>query len=100
MSCLYVSETLKEAEDWGEFFARIGRPTYCIVKLKVEGNCFIGDAAKCFDGQPDKQENLRLAEIYWENKSNDAEERSICEMLVDGRITVVEIVKEINANIG
>lgn len=99
MSCLYVSETLKEAEDWGEFFARIGRPTYCIVKLHIEGNCFIGDATKCFDGQPDRQENLRLAEIYWENKPGTSEERQIREMLVDGKLTVVEIVKEINANI-
>ena len=39
MSCLYVSRTLKEAEQWGEFFARIGRPTYSIVKLDVKGNC-------------------------------------------------------------
>ena len=40
MSCLYVSRTLKEAEQWGEFFARIGRPTYSIVKLDVKGSCF------------------------------------------------------------
>lgn len=99
MSCLYVSRTLKEAENWGEFFARIGRPTYHIVKLEIKGNCFIGDATKCFDGQLDKLENLRLAELYWENKSNDVNERSICEMLVDGYITVMEIVKEINANV-
>lgn len=99
MSCLYVSGTQKEAEDWGDYFARIGRPTYAVAKVKVEGKCFVGDATKCFDGQTDKEENIRLAELYWENKSNDSEERSICEMLVDGCITIVEFVKVINANV-
>ena len=99
MSCLYVSKTLEEAEEWGKFFARIGRPTYHIVKLEIEGNCFIGDATKCFAGQLEKQENLRLAELYWENKSDNKEQSAVDEMLVDGRITVIEIVKEINANV-
>jgi len=99
MSCLYVSKTLEEAKRWGEFFAKIGRPTYHIVKLKIEGNCFIGDATKCFDGQLTKAENMRLAEIYWESKPDVASTQSVCEMLVDGRITVVDIMKEINANI-
>lgn len=99
MGCLYVSETFEEADNWGQFFARIGRPTYNIVKLEVQGNCFVGDATKCFDGQLLKEENLRLAEIYWKNKPNENGEPPIYEMLVDGQIRVVEIVKEINANI-
>ena len=99
MSCLYVSKTLEESEDWGQFFAEIGRPTYHIVKLEVEGNCFVGDATKCFRGQLSKEENLRLAEHYWENRSDDPEHNPICEMLVDGQITVVDIVRQINANI-
>lgn len=69
------------------------------MKLEVHGNCFIGDATKCFDGKLEKNENLRLAEIYWENKMDHGNQSSICEMLVDGKITVVEIVKEINANL-
>ena len=64
----------------------------------MEGNCFIGDATKCFRGQVSKEENLRLAERYWENIP-DAKQNQICEMLVDGQITVMEIVKQINANI-
>lgn len=99
MSCLYVSETLKEAEDWEKYFVEIGRPTYSIAKLEIKGNCFTGDAIKCFDGGLDKQENLRLAELYWENKNTDIENPPICEMLVDGIIIITEIVKEINANI-
>ena len=99
MSCLYVSKTFEEADNWGNFFAQIGRPTYSIVKLKINGNCFIGDATKCFKGTTGKEENLRLAEIYWENKIDVSNEQPIIEMLVDGNITVIEILKEINANI-
>ena len=99
MGCLYVSKFFEEAEKWGDFFSQIGRPTYHIVKLDVEGNYFVGDATKCFKGQLNKEENLRLAELYWENKSGGNCNTAICEMLVNGKITVVEIVKEINANV-
>ena len=99
MACLYVSKTFEEAVNWAKFFAKIGRPTYHIVKLQIEGNCFIGDAAKCFEGQIERQENLRLAELYWKNETNDTDKPPVFEMLVDGKITVVEIEKEINENI-
>lgn len=99
MSCLYVSKTYDEAIRWGEFFARIGRPTYFIVELDVKGNCFIGDATKCFDGQTDKAVNKELAKMYWENPQLEDNKNEVCEMLVDGEITVVAILKEINANI-
>lgn len=99
MSCLYVSSSLEEAVNWGKFFAEIGRPTYHIVKLDIAGNCFIGDATKCFKGQLSKQENLKLAEAYWANDVTIEQEQAIHEMLVDGQITVIEIVKEIHANI-
>lgn len=83
----------------GSFFAQIGRPTYHIVKLDVEGNDFVGDATKCFKGCLSKEENLKLAEAYWEREADADNQQAVCEMLVDGQITVVEIVKEINANI-
>lgn len=99
MGCLYVSKSLQEAENWGKFFVELGRPTYHIVKLDVKGNFFIGDATKCFKGRLDKNENLKLAENYWENKKDTHNKEAIHEMLVNGQITVVEIVKEIQANI-
>ena len=99
MGCLYVSETFEEAEKWGNYFAELGRPTYSIVKLEIEGKCFVGDATKCFKGQLDKQENIRLANLYWESKLDMSDGSYIKEMLVDGQITVIEIAKEINANI-
>ena len=99
MGCLYVSKTMEEAENWGKYFAEIGRPTYCIVKLEIKGNCFVGDAAKCFQGCLNKEENLKLAEAYWQSNGDEEKQQAIREMLVDGKITIVEIVKEINANI-
>ncbi len=95
MACLYVSKTLKEAEKWFDYFAASGRPTFQIVKLKVKGNVFYGDAAKCFDGKLNENENLILAEKYWKN--DDFDELSVLEMLVDGDMEVVEIVKGIMA---
>ena len=98
MACLYVSRELEESHRWGEFFARIGRPTYAIVELKITGRVFVGNACNCFDGTPDKAENLAKAERYWENQPN-TEDGEIWEMLADGDIEVVRIVKEINANL-
>ena len=46
-----------------------------------------------------KAENLKLAEDYWKSGTDEKHQPKICEMLVDGDIVVVEIVKEINANI-
>lgn len=67
--------------------------------MEVKGNCFIGDATKCFDGQTDKSVNRELAKLYWENPQSEKNNNEVCEMLVDGEITVIAILKEINANI-
>ena len=83
----------------GEYFARIGRPTYGVARIEVDGNCYYGDASKCFDGTISEEENLRLAEIYWLNGPNEDGREPIIEVLTDGDIEIVEIVKEINANI-
>lgn len=99
MACLYASREPEPAIRWAEFFARIGRPTYAVVELDVQGRCFIGDALNCFDGLPDQAENLRRAELYWRNAPNEEGRKPIHEMLVDGDIRVNCIVKEINANI-
>lgn len=98
MACLYVSRELAPAKEWASYFARLGRPTYAVAELEVEGRCFVGDAINCFDGTPDQADNLARAERYWSNVPN-GEGDPIWEMLVDGDIRVVRIVEEINANI-
>ena len=99
MASLYVSKTFREAEQWGDYFAKLGRPTYGIARIKVNGNIYEGDAYKCFDGSIDEAENIRRAEIYWLNGPNEDGREPIVEILADGDIEVAEIVKEINANI-
>lgn len=94
LACLYVSKTYEEAENWFDFFTSIGRPTFQIVKLHIKGNAFLGNATKCFDGRIYENENLDLAEKYWQNKENASGEKPIVEMLVDGDIEVIDILKE------
>lgn len=95
MSSLYVSKTLEEAEKWFAFFTEIGRPTYQIVKVRVRGRSFAGNANRCFDGTTDRQANLMMARAYWENDANrDASEEPVMEILADGEIEVVEIIRK------
>lgn len=98
MGCLYASSSLVEAEKWAGLFVEWGRPTYHIVKLRMD-NHFVGDAMNCFAATTDHDENLRLAEAYWQNLPNAAGEPPMPELLLAGNIEVVEIVREINANL-
>ena len=90
---LYVSKTLEEAESWYNYFINLGRPTYQIVKVILNGNSFTGDACNCFDGTIDKQYNLEQAKIYWKAKDNNKGKKPIYETIVDGEIKVIEIIK-------
>ncbi len=94
LSSLYISNTLSEAEKWYNLFIELGRPTYSIVKVEVDGNIYIGDANNCFDGTIDREKNLELAEKYWKYKENIEGKEPIVEILASGKIKVIEIVKE------
>lgn len=96
LNCLYVSDCIEDAEKWAELFIDWGRPTYSIVKLRVRGNCFTGDANNCFYGDVKEAKNLLLAERYWKNLPNLQGKLPIKETLVDGHIEVIQIIKEIN----
>lgn len=92
MACLYTSESLDEARKWAQFFKQIGRDVYSIVKLRVNGKVFSGDACNCFDGVIDEVENLPKARIYWENSTEN--ESPIIETLIDGDIVVEEVIED------
>lgn len=94
LSSLYVTNTLEEANDWYNYFIKLGRKVYQIVKISVDGNQFTGDACNCFDGTIDKKHNLEQAEIYWEGKDNTRNKTPMYETIVDGKIKVIEIIKE------
>lgn len=94
LSSLYVSETLEEAEKWYNMFIEWNRLTYSIIKVEVDGNEYIGDAWNCFEGTIDREKNLKLAEEYWKCKRNNIGKEPIVEILVNGKIKVIEIIKE------
>lgn len=84
MSCLYTSRTFEEARRWAEFFDRIGRKVFSVVKLSVDGNIFDADACNCFDGTG-TAEDIFKARLYWQCAKT---EKPVIETLVDGIITV------------
>lgn len=96
MACLYTSRTLEEAESWEEFFKTLGRKVYSTVKLQVNGNIFDADACNCFDGTKNEAENIEKAFHYWSKDIKN--EKPVIETLVDGEITIVEIVREFIKN--
>ena len=93
LASLYVSNTLEEAEKWYDLFKSWNRDVYSIVKVEVDGNIFVGDAWNCFDGTIDKKKNLELAESYWKNTPNSKGEKPITEIIANGKIKVIEIIK-------
>lgn len=99
MASLYVSRTREDAEAWCGLFIGWGRPTHQIVRMEIDGAVFAGDARNCFAGTVDRDENLRLAARYWRNLPNPGGEEPITEVLAAGAIEVVEIVREVGANL-
>ena len=97
LASLYVSNSLEEAESWYKYFISLGRPTFQIVKVSVDGNSFTGDACNCFDGSTNKDKNIELAKKYWEGKDNDIGKTPIYETIIDGNIEVIDIIEEVNS---
>ena len=98
LASLYASATLEEALKWYDMFIEWGRPTYSIVKVMVDGNIYVGDSWNCFDGTTSRRKNLELAENYWKSKKNNIGKEPIREILANGKIKIIKIVKE-NANL-
>lgn len=94
LSSLYVSNTFEEALFWYNLFISKGRKTFQLVKIEVDGLVFSGDAWNCFEGTTNKEENLKLARKYWNNEKNIYNKEPIIETLVNGKIKVIEILKE------
>lgn len=92
MACLYTSQTLFEAQQWAKFFKQIGRDVFSIVRLKVNGRVFSGDACNCFDGVSDESENHSKSRNYWMIGNHN--ENPVIETLVDGEITVEKIIED------
>ncbi|KOP78597.1 hypothetical protein AMS59_12235 [Lysinibacillus sp. FJAT-14745] len=91
LSCLYAAKSYEDALKWKEIFDSYNRNVLQIVKLRVIGNYFEGDANLLpkEDGVPFSQK-IEQAREYW--KGNVKNE--LTELLINGKIEVVEITDE------
>lgn len=99
LASLYVSRRLLDAERWSELFVNSGRATYSIVRLAVDGPTFTADARNSFTGSLDRTRNQQLAHHYWQNLPFPDGGEPIVEVLAGGPIRVVEVIRDINANV-
>ena len=91
LSCLYASKSYHDALKWKELFDTYNRSVLQIVKLRVNGHSFEGDASLLpkEDGSPFAQK-IEQARQYWDgNVKNE-----LPELLVNGVMEVVEIIED------
>ena len=91
LSCLYAAKTYEDALKWKELFDSYNRDVLQIVKLRVIGNSFEGDANLLpkEDGSSFSKK-IEQARQYWQgNVSNE-----LPELLINGQIEVVEILDD------
>ncbi|WP_020061752.1 DUF2441 domain-containing protein [Bacillus sp. 123MFChir2] len=94
LSCLYAAKTYEDALKWKELFDSYNRNILQIVKLRVIGNSFEGDGNLLpkEDGAPFSQK-IEQAKEYWNgNVTNE-----LPELLINGKIEVVEIIHDFSA---
>ena len=91
LSCLYATKNFEDALKWVEIFNSYNRQVLQLVSLRVFGKSFEGDASLLpkEDGASFSRK-IEQARDYW--KGNVKSE--LPELLVDGKIEVVEIIKE------
>ena len=95
LSCLYVARNYEELLVWKKLFESYNRKILQIVRLKTNGNYFIGDANYLPDLETisfDKK--IQQARRYWKGYSDDI----LPEVLIDGNIEVLEIIHDFESN--
>ena len=91
LSCLYATKSLEDALKWADLFNSYNRQVLQLVKLRVDGKTFEGDAS--FLPKEDGisfAKKIEQAREYWQGNVISG----LPEMLVDGKIEVVEILEE------
>lgn len=91
LSCLYAAKTYEDALKWKQLFESYNRKVLQIVKLRVKGSYFEGDANLLpkKDGVPFVQK-ISQAKEYWKGNVNN----ELPELLINGEIEVVEIIDD------
>ena len=91
LSCLYAAKSYEDALKWKALFDSYNREVLQIVKLRVIGNYFEGDGNLLpkEDGIPFSQK-MEQAREYWKGNSKS----ELPELLINGKIEVVEIIND------
>ncbi|EPC8420716.1 DUF2441 domain-containing protein [Bacillus wiedmannii] len=94
LSCLYAAKSYEDALKWKALFDSYNREVLQIVKLRVIGHCFEGDGNLLpkEDGIPFSQK-IEQAREYWKGTVNN----ELPELLINGKIEVVEIIDDFSA---
>ncbi|MGM7684581.1 DUF2441 domain-containing protein [Cytobacillus sp. Hm23] len=91
LSCLYAAKSYEDVLKWKEIFDSYNRKVLQIVKLRVIGNSFEGDANLLpkEDGATFSKK-IEQAREYWNGNAIN----ELPEVLINGKIEVVEIIDD------
>ena len=91
LSCLYATISYEEALKWKALFDSYNRKVLQIVKLRVFGNYFEGDGEllPTLEANPFNRK-IEQAREYWKGNMK----RELTELLINGKIEVVEIMDD------
>lgn len=91
LSCLYAAKSYTEIMKWKELFDSFDRKVLQIVKLRVNGKSFEGDAVLLpkEDGASFARK-IEQAKEYW----SGAGRGDLPELLVSGKIEVIDIIND------
>ncbi|MFJ7887242.1 DUF2441 domain-containing protein [Lysinibacillus xylanilyticus] len=94
LSCLYAAKSYEDVLKWKEIFDSYNRNVLQIVKLRVSGNYFEGDANLLpkEDGVPFSQK-IEQAREYWKGNVKNV----LTEVLINGKIEVLEIIDDFSS---
>ncbi|HFJ9451822.1 DUF2441 domain-containing protein [Bacillus cereus group sp. TH43LC] len=94
LSCLYAAKSYEDALKWKALFDSYNREVLQIVKLRVIGSSFEGDGNLLpkEDAIPFSQK-MEQAREYWKGNVNN----ELPELLINGKIEVVEIIDDFSS---
>ena len=87
LKCLYVCKTKREIKDWINIFSRTNKKDFQILKLKLTGDIFIGDASFILRQNISLNRKKEQAKMYWNGEKKD----NINEYLFVGTAVVEDI---------
>ena len=90
LKCFYVCKTKKEMNDWINIFNRTNKKDFQLLKLKLTGKIFVGDASFILRQNISLNRKKEQAKMYWSGKKKD----NINEYLFVGTAVVEEVLNE------